>query len=64
MHRKREIDDAGIENKKNKSFRCIGSMKLVATGIENEKNKSFRCIGSTKLVERASRMRKTRESDA
>ncbi|WP_279210254.1 hypothetical protein [Blautia obeum] len=35
MHRKHEIGGAGIENKKNKSFRCIGSMKLVvrASGI-------------------------------
>ena len=64
MHRKREIDDAGIENKKNKSFRCIGSTKLVATGIENRKNKRIRCIGSMKLAVRASRIRKTRVSDA
>ena len=33
----------GIENKKNKRIRCIGSMKLVATGIGNRKNKKFRC---------------------
>ena len=54
----------GIGNKKNKRIRCLGSVKLVATGIENEKNKRIRCIGSMKLVERASRMRKIRESDA
>ena len=54
----------GIENRKNKRIRCIGSVKLVATGIENEKNKRIRYIGSMKLVERASGIRKTRESDA
>ena len=64
MHRKHEIGGAGIENEKNKRIRCIGSMKLVATGIENEKNKRIRYIGSMKLVERASGIRKTRESDA
>ena len=50
MLRKHEIGGAGIENKKNKRIRCIGSMKLVATGIENEKNKRIRCLGSTKLM--------------
>ncbi len=50
MLRKHEIDGAGIGNRKNKSFRCLGSVKLVATGIGNKKNKRIRCIGSMKLV--------------
>ena len=50
MLRKHEIGGAGIENEKNKNFRCIGSVKLVATGIGNKKNKRIRCIGSMKLV--------------
>ena len=61
---KREIDGSGIENRKNKNFRCSGSMKLVATGIGNEKNKSFRCIGSMKLMVQASGIGKIRVSDA
>ena len=38
--------------------------EIGGAGIENEKNKRIRYIGSMKLVERASGIRKTRESDA
>ena len=61
---KRDIDGSSIENRKNKNFRCSGSMKLVATGIENKKNKRIRCLGIMKLMVRASRMKEKRVSDA
>ena len=44
MHRKREIDDAGIGNRKNKRIRCLGSVKLMmrASGIGKQENPMLR----------------------
>ncbi|WP_270424865.1 hypothetical protein [Blautia intestinalis] len=38
--------------------------EIDGAGIENEGKKSFRCLGSVKLMDRASRIGKTRISDA